>query len=893
MKKLFTFLLVTFLVVGNLFAQYDPKGYFSEDPAFTKGTLKNGLTYYIRKNAEPKDRASFYIIRNAGALLEEDHENGLAHFLEHMAFNGTKHFPEKGIINTLEKYGVAFGRNVNAYTSYDETVYNISSVPMNVPHLLDTCLLILKDWTHYLSLEDEEIDAERGVISEEWRQRRNAGFRIQEKTFPILTKGSQYAVRDVIGSLDVIKNFKPQTLRDFYHTWYRSDLTALVLVGDFDTKEVEQKIKETFSDIPPVKNPKPLPFFAIPEYEEIRYVLATDKEINSSNVQLITLMRNEVKPKDMNYGYFRNALIEGFYNTLIRSRISEIMSKPNPAFMSASIAQAEFTRGYNSYTIRARAKPNEEAAAFKAILTENERVKRFGFLDSELERAKTNMLAGLESSYKQRDKVRNDSYVGPMKSNFLTGTPIVSVEDYYNFAKAVIPTITAKEVSEKARIWNIKQNQTIIVTGPDSLKHLTKEEALKIISEVENDNTIIPYQEETNLSEELIEEKLTGSPTVKEKQLPQFNAVEWTLANGAKVVFRKADYEKDRVALSSYSKGGTSLFDLDMLASAMNAAALVSSFGKANFDPTTLSKMLTGKLVDVRPSISSFYESVSGACAPKDFETMMQLVYMTFQQPRFDETLYENAMEKWQISLKNRNKNPQNIIQDSLDLIMNDYHPRTLLFNEKYLNSISLDKIKRIYLDRIKDASDFTFFIVGNIEQEKAKIFVEKYIGSIKSYNRKETWRDNNVKGFTGKVEKRIAVKMEEPKSLVFMNFKNDIKVNPYNTICMTVLKDILNIRYMENIREKEGGTYGVSVSASSTRLPKDNYSINMSFSCEPERAEDLKPLLRKELDEIIQNGPKQEDLDKVLTNIKKNREQSKPHNSYWMSTIYNYYRTG
>lgn len=893
MKRLFTLLVICGIITVKLFAQYNLSDYFPQDTTIIKGTLENGLTYYIRHNKEPKDRASFYIIRNAGALLEEDHENGLAHFLEHMAFNGTKHFPKKGIINTLERYGVKFGGNLNAYTSFSETVYNISDVPTNIPYLVDTCLLILKDWTYYLSLEEDEIDAERGVIIEEWRQRRNASFRIREKTYPVLMKGSKYAERDIIGSLDVLKNFKPEKLRSFYHMWYRTDLTALAIVGDFDPKEMEKKLILKFSDIPEVKDPKPLPSFEIPEHEDTRFLVATDKEVRNQSIQIITVFEDETKPEEMNYEYFRDSFINSFYNSLIRRRLGELMQKSNLPFRQASIGYGNLVRGYSAYTITTAPMPDKETVALKTILAENERVKRYGFLDSELQRVKINMLTELESSYKQRDKTKNDSYVGPMKSNFLLGSPLVDFEDYFNFAKAIIPTITVEEVSARAKDWNKKQNQTILITGPEDQKYLTQEEVMKIMQEAESDNTITPYQEDLNLSEDLITEELNGSSVIEEKRLPEFDAVEWILGNGAKVIFRKADYQKDRVALSSYSEGGTSLYEIDMLPAATNAATFVSSFGKGNYDPVTLNKMLTGKLVNIHPSISTLYESVNGACAPKDFETLLQLLYMTFEQPRFDEVLYENAIERSWASLKTRYNNPQNIIQDSITLIMSDYHPRTRLFNESFMNDISLEKIKHIYLDRFKDASDFIFFIVGNIEEHEAKPLVEKYIGSLTNINRTETWIDNKVNVPKGKTIKKIPIKMEEPKSLILVNFNKKMKTTPYDEICSTILKGILDLRYTESIREEEGGTYGVRVSASSTRLPKQSYSLNMSFNCEPERAEILKSLLYKELDNIIKNGPKQEDLDKVITNLRKNREQSKPNNSYWMNVIYNFYITG
>lgn len=892
-KKRVGIFVMFLMTMGALFAQYNLDAYFPDNDKVVKGVLSNGITYYLRHNEEPKERASFYIIRNAGAILEEENENGLAHFLEHMAFNGTDHFPQKGIISTLERYGVKFGANLNAYTSTNETVYNISDVPVNIENLMDTCLLILKDWTYYLSLLPEEIDAERGVITEEWRQRRNAGSRVREIVNPVLLKGSKYAVRDVIGSLDVINNFEYDLLRQFYHKWYRSDLTAIAIVGDFDTKEVEEKIVAMFSDVPANENPEPLPFYDIPEHDDFRFVVATDKELRNSGIEMVRLVRDATTPKDMTYNWFRNSIIESFYNMMIGARFSEMMQKPSPPLLSARIAFSGFYKGYDAYRLSASAIPNEEGKALKAVLTENERIIRHGFTDSELDRAKSNMLAQLESSYKQRDKVRNDAHVGSMKSNFLRGTPMTNTEDYYEFAKAVIPTITAAEVSAKAKLWNAKDNWTLIINGPENHTHLTQEEAFTIINEIENSEDIAAYEDEVGASADLINEELAGSDIVSEKRLPEYDAVEWTLANGAKVVFRKADYEKDKVSLTGFSEGGTSLYDIDMISAAQNTAGFVSSFGMGDFNPVMLNKMLAGKLASVGVGISDLYETISGACAPKDFETMMQMVYLRFVHPRYDDVLYSNAIERASSSLANRYKNPQAIIQDSLSLILTNYHPRTKLFNEAFLDEISLEKMQEIYADRIKDASDFTFIIVGNVEEEEVKAFSAKYIGSIPSYGRKETWVNHKVNVPEGKTEKKIGVSMEEPKSQVFITFSKHMEHSPYNSIYASILKEILQIRYMESIREEQGGTYGVGVSANTTRLPDPKCVISMNFTCDPDRAEILKPFIYKELDLLIENGPKLEDVNKVISSIRKNREQSKPHNSYWANAIYGYYLSG
>lgn len=490
-------------------AQIDINQKLAHDSMTVIGKLPNGITYYLRHNEEPKGRASFYIIRNAGALLEEEEQNGLAHFLEHMAFQGTKNFPGKGITSGLEKHGVAFGRNINAYTGHNETVYNISEVPTINESLIDTCLLILHDWSCYLTLDGQEIDDERGVIVEEWRTRRTPSFRIQAQTLPVLLKGSKYAVRDVIGSLDVIKNFKYQAIRDFYHKWYRTDLEAIAIVGDIDVKVMQEKVERLFSAIPAVENPEERPFFTIPDNEDTNYVLATDKEVSQTSIGLVVRFRNDISAEQKNtVGYLKDGMIKSFYNSMMAARIRELMQQENPPFIGGSIGIAGVVRGYFSYNINVLSKPNEEAIAWEAILRENERVKRYGFNDSELERVKTNMLAGLETSYKQKDKISNESYINGIKNHFLEQEPIMDFEDYYELAKQLIPVITVEEVSAKAKEWNITTNRTIVVSGPaEGEFFLTKKEVLAIMDKVAGDNSIVPYEDkvgETSLIKELL-----------------------------------------------------------------------------------------------------------------------------------------------------------------------------------------------------------------------------------------------------------------------------------------------------------------------------------------------------------------------------------------------------
>lgn len=893
MKRLFL-LTVLFSLLSPLRAQINFQEKLENDPGFTIGRLENGITYYLRHNEEPKERASFYIIRNAGALLETDEQNGLAHFLEHMAFNGTKNFPGKGIISGLEKHGVAFGRNINAYTAHNETVYNLSDVPTTNPSLLDTCLLILHDWSYYLTLDGKEIDEERGVITEEWRSRRNAKARIAEQTRPVLFRGSKYAERDVIGSLDVIQHFPHQLIRDFYHKWYRTDLEAIAVVGDINVKEMEAKIKQLFSTIPAIPNPEPRPFFDVPEHDETYYVLATDKEVTQSSLSVSIFLRDTLTAEQKaTPAFLRDITLISFYNQMAARRLHEIVQQPDAPFLSASLAAGGFVPGYTSYNIAANARPHAETRAFEAVLAENERILRYGFTEDELAIVKTNTLAGLETAYKQRDKLSNEAYMKDIKANFLEGSVMIPFEKYYDLMKQLVPSITAADVSALAHRWDTARNRTLTITGPvEGEEHLTKEQMLAIIDRVKQAD-IQPYQYQTTAAV-LMEQLPDPGRIVATRSLPRFDATEWTLQNGARVIFRHADYEKESVVLSSFSWGGTSLYDVDMLPAAEQAASLTGTFGLGQFDPLTLQKVLAGKQVSCTASISGISESVQATSTPKDLETMFQLVYLQFEQPRFDPALYQTLMNRYRISLERSKGQPQQQMKDSVRLIMSDYHPRTLLFNEQYLDAITLERIEQVYCDRIHDASDFTFFLVGNVSEEEVRPLVERYIGALKSDYRKEMWRDNRVFGPKGRIEKVIALDLPTPKSTIMTHFSTSaLKQTVQNNLCLDILKGILQLRYTENIREKEGGTYGVNVQSGATRRPRSIYSLSMQFECDPDKAAYLKSLLYTETDKLMQEAPTQEELDKVTANLRNNYEQSKLHNNYWMNVLQNYYVEG
>jgi len=862
------------------------------DESVRHGILENGMTYYIKSNQEPKERASFYIIQNVGALLEEDNQNGLAHFLEHMAFKGTEHFPEKGIIDFLERHGVAFGENINAYTMQNRTIYMLSDVPVNKPGILDSCLLILNDWSNYLLLTEEEIDAERGVIKEEWRTRRNAQFRMYSASMEYLYHNSKFAERDVIGDLDVIENFEYDALRSFYNEWYRTDLQAIALVGDFDTDEVEQKVVELFSQIPAVDNPLERPFYEIPDHADPVYGLVTDTEADQTIIQYMIRHRKANDGPETFMGY-RERYIHNLFNSMMSQRIQELVQKGDPPFVVGMINYGDFERGYEALTAITIPRSNQEELSFTALITELERARRYGFTQGELDRAKAEILAQWEKYYKERDKISNEEYINSYVDNFLNGDAYPSTEFAYQAVQAILPTITLEDFKQRLSSWITDQNQVLVVQGPEGegVEHLSEAASLAILDQVASVE-IEPYEDEA-LAESLVSSEPPPAAVVEEKKLEILDAVEWTLENGARVVFRKAEYEKDQVQIRAYSIGGSSLYDDEDVPTTDMLTTLIQMYGVGDFDAMGLQKMLTGKNISLQLSLRNLSEGLNGTASPKDMGAMMQLVYLHFNQPRFDKEAHDAMLARFMAYVENMNNNPQKVMSDSLNLIVTNNHPRMRVLDQQFLQDIDYERIKVIYRDRFADAGDFFFIIVGNMEEEEVKLLAQKYIGAIEDLPRTETWVDRKVYEPEGVVEKVIPISLEIPKANVNIIIHQDMEYNPYNQMVMRVIEGILDLRYMESIREEEGGTYGVGIMTSLNKWPLEKATMQINFDCDPERAQDLKEKVFAELEKLATEGPSEEDLSKTTENILKDRQESKEHNSYYLATLYNYYLYG
>jgi zinc protease len=850
------------------------------------GKLKNGLTYYIMHNEEPKDRASFYFVQNVGAILEDDNQNGLAHFLEHMAFNGTEHFKGKGIIKMLEKNGVTFGKEINAYTAQDETVYNISTVPVTNEKLIDSTLWVLHDWSGSLSLTNQEIDAERGVIREEWRTRRTSDFRLKMQTDPVLYKGSKYSKRDVIGDLNIINNFKYPELRNYYKKWYRPDLQAVIIVGDIDVKVMEEKVKAIFSGIPLAKKAAVRTYAEIPKHDELYFGTASDKEASSTTITL-RYITDEPLVKDSTVT--RKNVMNSFYTNILNNRFKELLLKNQSSSLNLSAYFSGISRLNNSYNITASVKKGKTLEAFEEAYTEAERLKRFGALKTELERTKKLFISSYDDFMSNKDKVDNDSWADKLTDYFLKAKPFLSPEDDYKLIVGIIKSITLEELNAYAKTIQKPTNQVVLITGSDQDKNdfPTKEAVVSVMKKVEN-STLEPYTKKEN-NAPLIDKELKPASIKKTFEVAGIkDAKGYILENDAKVIILPTTYSQDQIIFSAFSKGGKSLVKTEDLASAEIATTIARSSGLGNFDNIGLKEKLTGKVAQAAPFIGANTQGFQGSSNKADLETMLQLLYLSFEAPRFDPNIFNILKEQYKNRLETIKKDNGSAFKDSIDLANSNHNARTFLFNEKFLETIDLKKAESIYRDRIKNAADFTFVFVGNIPDSALEL-IQKYIGNIKSNPAlKENYIDHNIEPKKGKTIVHFKRPMEVAKTTVYLNLAGKTEYSKENALSIYIIGEILSKRFLQTIREEEGGSYGVNVGGNLEMIPKPAFSLALTFDCNPDKEEKLMQIVWKELNDLKSNPVNANDLEDIKKALLKNREESLKTNSFWNTTIYN-----
>ncbi len=881
-----------FLLSGAMLVQgqtYDLKKMPSIDPKVKTGILPNGMHYYIRANKIPEKRGEFYIANNVGAILEDDDQNGLAHFTEHMSFNGTDHFPKKGILDYLATIGVKFGTNVNAGTSLDQTVFNLSNVPLKRDGILDSALMILRDWSHYVSFEDNEIDLERGVILEEWRIYGSAEERMSNKLAPVIYKGSKYATRNVIGDTAVLKHFKYETIKNFYHKWYRPDLQALIIVGDFDENVVEAKIKKLFSMIPKSENPVAREEYPVPDNTEPLIGTATDKESTSTVVD-VSCKHDITKKGDKNLGFMRLQLIRSLINNIFGKRMSELSRKENPPFISAFSYYGGFTRTKDAFTGTAQAANNEGIKALTALLVEMERMKRFGFIGAEFERAKADLIKNNESRFMDRDKRKNRELVYPNVSNFLTNNPNPGIEFDYAFSNAMITGITLQELNDEARTYFTDENMVVTVTGPEK-------EGITIPSEAEIKKVLAKYKSaeigpyvDQLAGKKLIEKEPVSGKVVKISKNKVLGTTEWILSNGMKIVFRPSDIKEDELLIGGFREGGISLLKDEDIPSAMLLGDALAQMGVGNFSATDLEKLLSGKRVNIRISTSEERDGVSGRLSPKDLETALQIIYLYFTQPRWNATDYKTWMEKMKANYINAESDPRKTFRDTITLLMANHHPRVIPMTYKLLDKVSLPKLQAIYKDRFSDPGNFTFEFAGKIDPEKVKPLFEKYLASLSSVNRTQVYRDNGVRPPKGEVSRDFKHEAKTPRTSIYINYTGASPFSADDRILGAALRHVLELRYIERIREDEGGAYSIRVSYNLNKLPVPGFSMIVSFETDPVKADKLIGIVHTEIKKMVENGPSDADLQKAKEYFMKQRQEDMKENSWWMSRMDDYY---
>ena len=893
MKKMILSTLVLVLSIVAMAQQPQP---LPIDSAVRMGKLDNGLTYYIRHNEYPKQRAEFHIAQAVGAILEEDHQNGLAHFLEHMAFNGTEHFAGKGIIEYFESIGVNFGGNINAYTSLDETVYRLSEVPTTREGIIDSALLVMHDWACGLLLLEDEIDNERGVIREEWRTGAQANRRMWKAINPLKYPGSQYAKRDVIGDTAVINNFAYDALRDYYKKWYGPDNQAIIVVGDIDVDQIEAKIKALWADVPARENRGERPLYSVDDNAEPIVAIVRDKEAQYTRIEME--FKKPQLPKQFrctDMSYVQNLAIE-LVCDMFNNRMSELSMKPEATFVGAGSYYGELVKEKDAFVAVYLAKQGQEVAAYKDLLTQLEKMRRYGFTNAELDRVKKETLAAYEKSYNERNTVRNIMYAQECIRHYLSDEPIPGIAWEYEMVQQLLPMISVDMLNQIAQSLVTDENLVISFQAPDDEKNVlpTEAEAIELLAAVKNEEIEAPVEEV--LRENLVEKAPKTGKIKKTAYNETLGTTEWTLSNGVRVVVKPTTFKQDEILFYAFSQGGNSLVATIDLPSAALATSVVELGGLADMSATDLQKALTGKRVSLSPSISEYSESMNGASTVKDLETLLQLNYLFFTAPRRDEESFQTLMSILESQLANRNKNPKAAFSDSIQMMGSNYSERTLIMDKELLEQVNLDKALQIYKERFANPADFTFIFVGNVDPEDKAFqkLVCTWLGGLKSNKKLETAADDNVRVAMGIQKNYFTREMETKTASNRIQYTSyDMPYTLANNLNMEMIGRILSTRYLESIREREGGSYGVGCAGWMNRYPIPHAQLIMQFDTDPEKQEKLMNIIHEEVMTIVENGPLAKDLQKEKESMLKDFEEDLEKNGYWSDVISIYYKNG
>ena len=866
-----------------------------KDPTIRTGKLKNGMTYYIRHNAKEAGLADFYIAQRVGSILEEPRQRGLAHFLEHMAFNGTKNFPGKGkrlgIVPWCETIGVKFGANLNAYTSIDQTVYHIGSAPLKREGIIDSCLLVLHDWSHYLLLEDQEIDKERGVIHEEWRTRR-AGMavqRLQEQAMPKVYKGTKYEDCLPIGSMDIVDNFAYQDLRDYYHKWYRPDLQAIIVVGDIDVDKMEKKIKKTFSSIPMPKGAAKRIYYTVDDNEKMIIDIEKDKEQPIALCHIYQKREATPDSEKNTEKYLRDGYIDALISAMLNDRLAELRQLPVPPFQSATSRASQFflSRTKDAFSLSISCKQDNILGGIVSAVAAAERARQHGFTQTELDRAKKLRLNAAERRANMQSDYRNSHYVNVCVDNFLEGEPLLSVDYKLEIAKKLDREVTLADVNAAVKELITDKNQVVVMYAPDKEGfEIPTEKQLEQIILAAQQQDYAPY-EEAELAESLIS-SMPKAGTIVSEQPWRHGFTELTLSNGMKVYTKKTDYEADAVSLRMQADGGTSQYGDEDIPNFALISSGITEAGIGTFDAVTLRKMLTGKSVRVSPSVGSKGQSISGSASLKDMEVMFQLAYLYFTQPRKDTAAFASLMSRQRAFLANRNASPKVDYNDSIRAILYGHHPRMEPVVQQTLDKVSYDRILEIYKERFSDAANFKTVIIGNFNEQELRRLLCQYLAPLPATNKHEQTNYSRIPQIVGGEK---LVKFSKPQATPLANVSifltADVPFTPQSDLELDFLRRCLSIAYTDSVREEKGGTYGVSVAFDLDKDDHPNTTLKISYNADPNRYEELNPIVYQQLKNIAENGPAASSMQKVKEYLIKQYAQVAITNDYWSYIIW------
>jgi zinc protease len=848
-----------------------------------KGKLPNGLTYYIRKNTKPENKVELRLAIKAGSILETDDQQGLAHFTEHMAFNGSKHFKKNELISFLQSIGVEFGADLNAYTGFDETVY-ILPIPTDKPDNLEQGFLALEDWASTVAFETTDIDKERGIVLEESRSGKGANDRMNKVIFPKLFEGSMYANRLPIGKEPILKSFKPESIKSFYRDWYRPDLMAVIAVGDIDPAQVEAMIVKHFGHLQNPKSEKPREYAAVPSRQKSEGLVVTDKEATNHILQIYYSykpVKAEATVED-----YRSSIVKGLFNTMLNLRLQELTQRADPPYLYGASSLSGLVRGYEVYSSFAVVSKAGVEPAIKSLIEENERARKFGFTASELDRIKKSFTRNLERAYNERDKTESENHADEYIRNFLEDEPIPGIENEFAYFKQFSESITLEEINAyAAKTIPGQATKLVILNGPEKseFKMPTGDELLALVEKA-GTGELKAYEEKT------LETSLMAAPSpakiVGEKRNYDLDYTELTFANQVKVILKSTDFKNDQVLLSGTRLGGQSVFENKDQHNAAYSASIVSQMGLKNLTPLDIRKMLAGKSVSVAPRLSMYSEGVSGQCGSADIETMLQLTHLYFTANRKDPELFASFVSKQQAALQNVMSNPQAVYQDSIQKVLFNNHPRSARVPRvEDFNTVTIDRSTEIFHERFGNAAGFTFCIVGSFDMAKMKELVASYLGTLPSGNSIAGLKDLGIRPVKGVVKKEVRKGTEE-KSIVTLIFPGEAVYSTAENMKLQALLDILNIKMIETLREDMSGVYGAGIKGQLNKNPYGHYLITATIPCGPENVDALTKATLAEIQKIKDKGPTESDLGKVKeTWIKKYREELKD-NGYWLSKL-------